>query len=267
MTAVQRAGIAKAAHARRLLSERELDVLRQVERMRFLTARQIESLVFHEHASPLTAARICRRVLERLTRGGMLRRLERRIGGVHAGSASYVYRLGTVGYRVLHDESLRGRLREPSEKSLAHTLEVAQVVVDLSREARSGAVELMEVEPEPDCWRRLSLGLEGSLVLKPDLAVALRSGDYEYHWFVELDRATHSAASVVRKCELYQRYWAAGAEQDARGLFPQVLFITPGARRQALLAREIGRARRLRGDLFAVCAADEAIAVLTGETP
>jgi hypothetical protein len=168
---------------------------------------------------------------------------------------------------VLHDEAVRGRLREPSEESLDHTLEVAQVVVDLRREARRGAMELIDIEPEPDCWRRFSLGLEGNLVVKPDLFVALRSDEYEYHWFVEVDRATHSAASVVRKCELYQRYWAAGAEQDARGLFPQVLFITPGARRQALLAREIGRARRLRGDLFAVCTADKAQAVLTGETP
>lgn len=267
MTALQRAGRAKAARARGHMSERELEVLRSVERFRFLSARQIEELVFYEHASPLTGARICRRVLERLTRDDLLRRLDRRIGGLHAGSAAYVYRLGPVGHRVLHEESMPGRLREPSEESLVHALEVAQVAVDLRAEERRKEVEIVETEPEPGCWRRFSLGLEGSRLLKPDLSVVLRCGEYEYHWFVEVDRATHSAASVVRKCDLYQRYWATGIEQDRTGLFPQVLFVTPGARRKSLLERAMYQARRLHGELFAVCTADEAVAALTGRTP
>lgn len=265
MTASPRAGRSKAAHARHLISERELEVLRSVERFRFLSARQIEGLVFFEHASPLTAARICRRVLERLTRGGLLRRLERRIGGVNAGSASYVYRLGAVGYRVIHEESMRGRLKEPSEESLDHTLEVAQLAVDLHCIGRGEDVELIEAEPEPGCWRGLSLGLEGTQLLKPDLSVVLRSREYEYHWFVEIDRATHSAASVVRKCQLYQRYWNSGIEQDSSGLFPQVLFITPGTRRQLLLKQKIERAARLKAELFLVCTVDKALETLTGE--
>ncbi len=267
MTASQRAGRSKASHARRLISERELEVLRGVERYRFLSARQIEGLVFFDHASPLTAARICRRILERLTSGRLLRRLERRIGGINAGSASYVYRLGAVGYRLLHEESMRGRLKEPSEESLDHTLEVAQLAVELHRVERGEDVELVEAEPEPGCWRRFALGLEGARLLKPDLSVVLRNGEYEYHWFVEVDRATHSAASVVRKCQLYQSYWSTSIEQDSSGLFPQVLFVTPGTRRKSLLKQKIEQAVRLKAELFLVCTADEALETLTGEAP
>ena len=265
MTARHRAGRGIASHTRRSLSERELAVLASVERYRFLTARQIEDLHSYEHASVVTGARSCRRVLERLTRHGLLWRLERRIGGINAGSASYVYTLGTLGYRVLHGQSRSGRHREPSVEFLDHTLSVAQLAGDLHRLARSAPVELIEVEPEPGCWRTFSNGLAGNQILKPDLSVVLRADEYEYGWFVEIDRATHSAAAVLRKCRLYQSYWSTGVEQDRNGLFPQVLLVAPTERRQALLARTLEQAGQLNVELFAITTTDKALATLVGE--
>src|SRR5438874_12589319 len=89
------------------LSERDLQVLRSIRQHRFLTARQIEILHFADHATPLAAARVSRRVLARLTNEGLLVRLARRVGGIRAGSASYVYALGPAGSRLIDERRRR----------------------------------------------------------------------------------------------------------------------------------------------------------------
>jgi hypothetical protein len=264
----QRAGRALLRRRRSQLSERELAVAANVERYRYLAAQQIQELHFCDHATPLTAARTCRRTLERLAGLGVLWRLERRIGGLRAGSASYAYALAPLGHRLLHEgDTAHVRRREPSAEFVDHTLAIAQLAVDLVRLERSGRIELAALEPEPRCWRSFAIGYEGTEVLKPDLEVALRSGGYEYRWFCEIDLATHGASAILQKCRLYQRYWESGAEQDKRGLFPRVLFVAPGARRAAVLTRTIARGRDLNGELFAVTTQDEALVCLAGATP
>ena len=265
MSTPRRAGRAIARRWREGLSARELAVVTSVSTFRYLTVLQLQELHFSDHASTETGSRICRRVLERLAKGGVLWRLERRVGGVHAGSGTYVYGLGALGHRILEREGReRVRRSEPSLEFLDHTLAIAELAVGLHRLARQGAVLLGEVVPEPACWRRFTAGLEGELVLKPDLDVSLQTGEYELHWFIEVDLATHSAAAVLRKCRLYQRYWRTGAEQDRRGIFPQVLFVTPLERRAALLQRSLDGARDLNGDLFAVTTTAQALNVLMG---
>ena len=264
--ASRRAGRAAVVRHRRQLSERDMCVIGNIDRYRYLSARQIEELHFFDHASSLTGARACRRVLERLTIADVLRRLDRRIGGTWAGSVSYIYALAPLGYRLLHsDRQRRVRRREPSEGFLDHTLAIADLAVGLHRAARSDEnLDLLEVDPEPQCWRRFSAGMRGTEVLKPDLAVALRAAEYDYRWFVEVDLGTHSAAAVVRKCRLYERYWSTGIEQDRSGLFPRVLFVAPNARRAGLLGRAIGGARHLSTKLFAVTTTADAMECLTG---
>lgn len=267
MRAPQRAGQAVVHRTRMQLSERELAVMESIERFHYLTARQIEDLLFHDHATALTGARTCRKVLRRLTRATILWRLERRIGGVRAGSSSYVYGVAPFGYRILHhDGDARVRRHEPSTAFLDHTLEVAQLAVDLHALSRTSDLEVVDVQTEPACWRRCTVGLKGVQTLKPDLYLSLRSGSYEYHWFVEVDLATHSVASVVRKCWVYHRYWAAGIEQDRLGLFPQMLFVAPSTNRAQKVWRGIASARGLNPELFAVTDFSEALATLTGGT-
>jgi hypothetical protein len=239
-----------------------------VERYRYLSTLQIQDLHFSEHATSLTAARTCRRALERLVALGALWRLERRIGGLRAGSASYVYALAPLGHRLLHEgESAHLRRREPSPQFVDHTLAIAQLAVDLTGLERAGRIELLSLEPEPRCWRSFAVGYEGSEVLKPDLEIALRSGGYEYRWFCEVDLATHGASAISQKCRLYQRYWESGHEQERSGLHPKVLFVAPGARRAAVLVRTIAGTGNLNRELFAVTTQDEALACLIGETP
>jgi hypothetical protein len=162
------------AQLRERLSERDLDVIRSVADHRYLTARQIEALHFADHATHLAGARVCRRVLARLTDERLLARLERRVGGVRAGSASFVYALGPVGGRLLDGQ--RRRLSEPSTTFLTHTLAVAQAHVELVQADRSGRLELLSADVEPDCWRRY-VGSGGAReVLRPDLYVVTGSG-------------------------------------------------------------------------------------------
>ena len=249
------------------LSERDVAVLESVTSLRLLTARQIEDLHFADHATPLTAARVCRRVLDRLTSHRLLARLDRRVGGVRAGSASFVYCLGAVGDRVIRDGEIRRRAREPSRTFLYHTLAVAQVVVDLTAAARHGEIELLRLETEPTCWRTVQASIAGDDRLKPDLFVALAVGDYEYRWFVEVDRGTESIAALIRKCRLYDSYYRTGHEQHQYGVFPQVVWSVDTERRLGQLKEALGRDGHLAPGLFLVVPADGAVMVLSGGQP
>ena len=103
------------------LSGRDLAIVGQVADVRLMTARQIEVIHFAptDHENAAAAARACRRTLERLNRERLLIRLERRIGGARAGSASFIYALGPLGHPVLAlSTHHRG---EPSEYTHAVT--------------------------------------------------------------------------------------------------------------------------------------------------
>jgi len=253
---------------RSLLTARELDTLKSVDRFRYLSASQIEALHFTGHASGETGARIRRRVLERLTSAGMLVRLDRPIGGVRAGSGGFVYRLGPLGYRIVRDHaSMSGRSKEPSATFLDHTLAVAQLAIDVMRAGSvdGSGVEVLKVEAEPDCWRSFQKGLGGRETLKPDLLLALGQGEYEDRWFCEIDRGTESTTAVARKCQTYLAYWRTGIEQQRHDVFPRVLWIVPNERRRTLLATTLRKTRDLNAsELFMVTTVADALQTLIG---
>jgi len=246
---------------RDVLSERDRAVIASVHEHRFLTARQIEELHFHDHATSDAGARVSRRVLARLTRDRLLARLARRVGGVRAGSASYVYALGPIGRRLIDDGR---RFTEPSALFLDHTLAVADARVELNRAAGAGEFELVEVQVEPVCWRRY-LGPGGAAeFVKPDLYVVTSSGEFEDCWFLEIDRGTESPAAIGRKCRGYDRYWRTGAEQRIHGTFPLVVWVAPDERRMQRIERVIGGACNLKRELFRVTTADRLVQLIVG---
>jgi hypothetical protein len=212
------------AQTRERLSERDLAIIRRVAELRLMSAQQIQAVHFPdaEHDNEQAATRARQRVLERLTRERLLIRLERRIGGVRAGSAGLVLALGPVGQRVLATSGPRRRSYEPTLRFVDHTLAISQLVVDLSVAARAGLVDVLDVQAEPPCWREFS-GLGGRRLLRPDAFVALGSGEYDLRWFIEVDRDTESLPVIVRKCRLYADYYQSGKEQVAHGgVFPRV---------------------------------------------
>lgn len=245
------------------LTQRDRDILESVRRFRLLDARQIEQLHFTGHATPLAAARAARRVLARLARHRLLIRLDRRVGGVRAGSAGHVYALGPIGHRLLSGDSRR-RWREPSTGFVDHTLAIAQLVVDARIAETAGTLELVDYQTEPDCWRSFQPGLGGVETLKPDLYMVTATSQTELVWFIEIDLGTESGGAIGRKCRTYHDYWTTGTEQHQIGVFPKVLWTTPSERRREFLQRTIAGLRTVERDLFAVTTTNKAVEVLAG---
>jgi hypothetical protein len=245
------------------LSERDRAIVGSVASLRYVTARQVETLHFADHSTSYSTARSCRRVLGRLTERRVLDRLDRRIGGVRAGSAGYIYRLGPIGERLTRN-GRRRRGVEPSATFLDHTLAVAQVVADLNAAVHQGRCDLDDVQVEPECWRSVRSGPSGGESLKPDLAVVLGVGEFEHRWFVEVDLDTEHLPTVMRKCHLYDRYYQSGDEQHAHGVFPKVLWSVPDERRAQRIRDALDHQRSLTADLFEVTSAVDLIGALIG---
>jgi hypothetical protein len=150
-----------------------------------------------------------------------------------------VYAVTPAGAAAVGWQVGRGRLREPSLAFLTHQLGVAEVFVRLHEAWHSGAFLDLTVQTEPDCWRPLDDGT-GS-ILKPDLYVLTGQADHERLAFVEIDNGTEHAAALGRKAALYAAHYASGREQEAEGVFPEVLWLAPDAARVAQLEAAFAR--------------------------
>ncbi len=188
--------------------------------------------------------------------------LERRVGGVRAGSAGLVLALGPVGQRVLTSGGPRRRAYEPTLRFFDHTLAVAQLAVDLTLAARARVVELLAFQAEPQSWREFA-DMGGRRWLRPDAFVVLGSGGYELRWFIEVDRASESLPVVIRKCRLYADYYQSGTEQARHGVFPRVAWVVPDDARADRLRQAIARDRQLPDRLFVVTTSERATVTLT----
>jgi hypothetical protein len=235
--------------------------------LRLMSAPQIQAIHFpdHEHDGQRAATRARQRVLERLARERLLGRLERRIGGLRAGSASFVFAVGAVGQRLLAQDGARRRAYEPSWRFVDHTLTVSQLMVDLTLTQRAGQLELLIWQSEPRCWREF-VSAGGRVLLRPDAFVSLGVADYELRWFVEVDRGSESIPTVLRKCRLYTGYYQSGREQAEQGggVFPRICWLVCDEQRAKRIRRAIGRAGFPDG-LFAVTTETKALAALPDE--
>lgn len=268
----RRPGRVSGRRLRRLdrdLSARERALLRSLADCRLLATEHVQRLHFADHQPDGAASRVCRRVLTRLSRLGVIEHLERRIGGIRAGSASYVWRVGPVGDRLLRsgtEDAPRARRKQPSLRLLDHTLAVSECYVRLVELGRRGRIELLTHATEPACWRPY-LGPHGEpAVLKPDLYAVTASAEFEDSWFIELDRGTESLPTLLRKCAQYEQYRRLGREQQERGVFPAVLWLVDSERRAQALTAAIRRSYGADQGLFRVVTADCFEAVITGET-
>jgi hypothetical protein len=259
----ERLGSHGLALLRQQLSERDLAAVSDVATLKLVSGRQLQALHFapDRHASDVTAARTCRRVLERLLELRLLVRLERRVGGLRGGSSSSIYAIGPVGQRLVDPAGTRRRFREPTATFALHTLAIADLVVELRSAARGGLIEVLAVQAEPGCWR--SLGGGAGNVLRPDLFVRLAAGEYEYHSFVEVDLGTEGLPRLLAKCQTYDSYFATGVEQDKHGLFPRVVWLLDNEQRAKRLHEAIERSTRLRPELFIIGQLPGALSALT----
>jgi hypothetical protein len=218
------------------LSDRDWGILRFVDQHRFATTGQLRRRFFRDHASPSAATRACVRVLDRLLTQRLVTRLERRIGGVRHGSASFVWCLDVVGDRLTRaEDGVRRRIREPSFPFLLHALAVTEVHVQLHEAASTGALRLTALQVETEAWRSSVTPQGAPSILKPDLMVTVSTDTYDDHWYVEVDLGSESLPVLLRKCAAYADYRRSGRAQAEHGVFPRVLWLLPCTRRLLLM--------------------------------
>ncbi len=251
------------------LTERDVMVLRDMERFRLLTSDQIQRLhfgvdPFGSHATKLAAVRATNRVMLRIEKLGVIARLSRRIGGPHHGSGATIWQLAAAGERFLR--ALRGdpdrrSFSQPGASFVSHTLAVADRATTVIEQARLGTYEVLELETEPRCWRTFQAST-GAVTLKPDLLIVTADARTETHSFVEVDRGTEHLPAIRRKCHLYQRYYRDGSEERSRGLFPAVVWIVPDGPRARALRDGIAADATIDADLFTAVTTNDSLAAL-----
>ncbi|MFD8492288.1 replication-relaxation family protein [Amycolatopsis sp. NPDC059657] len=218
------------------LSTRDLAVLADLAKVRVLSGDQLTRLHFAD-LSPSARDRTRRRVLSRLVGFGLVTTLERRIGGVRAGSGGLIYSLGAAGQRltaVLVDPSARSanaRARHPwtpGRLFLNHTLAISELYVQLREAEQAGRFAILEFRTEPAAWHVDGHGG----VIKPDAYAVLQSADVSDSWWLEVDRATESLPTLRRKLLAYTEF-ARDGQLGPDDVVPRVLVTVPDDHRRA----------------------------------
>jgi hypothetical protein len=245
------------------MSERDRRVLETVARLNLVSERQLRVL---RGAHSASERRLLRLDLANLVDRQVLTRLDRRVGGIRAGSDGYVYALGILGQRLARPGSHVPRTPwTPLPNHLRHALAVSQLYVDL-RLAASETSKLSTFDAEPSCWRRFSGHGGARSILRPDAYVTIRLDSFEDCYFVEMDCATESTPRVIGKARTYVRYYQSGREQVRHGVFPLVVWVTPQQRRAAQITEALAKLDADHWRLFAVTTTDDAAKQLLAGT-
>ncbi|GIH06641.1 hypothetical protein Rhe02_47080 [Rhizocola hellebori] len=245
----------KLIELERSLSPRETNVLSTLARVRLATSTQLERL----HFTDITP-RQARQILTQMVARRLVLRLPRTVGGVRAGSSGFVYAMDTAGARLAMPQyPWQRRPWSVGLPFLAHSLGVTELFVRLAEAERLRTLVMQSFVGEPACWRSFA-GLGGArTTLKPDAFLVTLLPGFEDRWFIELDRATESPATVARKCDLYRRYWQSGTEQARSDIFPRVLWLVPDDSRRGALVDVLGRQPAEAWPLFAVSVFSEGV--------
>lgn len=244
------------------LTPEDARVLEDLQKVRVATGLQLQRL---HHGTGDAAKQRRVRQLSRMSRMRLITRLARRVGGVTGGSVSSVYALDLAGLRLLDTSGRPRRPWTPSTPFVAHAVAVTELYVQLVEAARIGRIELLGFDAEPRCWRHYTDGRLEPATLKPDADVTLAVGDFEHHWFIEVDLGTESAPRVVAKARQYLDFYGTGDELQSRGVVPRVLWVVPDERRRLQVTDALARACDAPQDLFSVALADQAFEVLVAE--
>lgn len=244
------------------LSERDLQIVETVNRLRLVQGIQLERLHFHERTNRGRVV-VRGKVLRRLVSWGVLTPLDRRIGGSPRGSSGLVYGLGSAGRRLLKErgtsDSVAPRIRPglPGERMVRHTLAIAEVFVGLVEQCRNHAVELLTFEAE----RPVPNGMGGFVT--PDAYAVLEAGTVRDYWWIEVDQATESDAQVRAKLVAYLDLLHRG-QLGPDGVLPRVLVTVPRTRGLERVRRLLARLPDPAEELFSVVLHDEAARWLVG---
>lgn len=248
------------------LTEQDFQALSFVAVSRLASGKQLARGVWMaDRDTKPSQARVARRAIKRLSDWRVIDPLPgRTVGGLHGGSDTIVYGVGAAGVRLL---ATRGqhqpRLGTPGARYVAHTLAATGLVVDLRVAAARGALDLIEVQQEPACWRSFLAGMGARLSCKPDLfvRVAASGSRYESRWMIEVDMATEASATIRAKALRHIDYFRSASEP----VHPRVLWAAPDARRAGQIETALAGLPADAKRLFAVCLQSKAIERLLSE--
>lgn len=217
------------------LGERDVGILRDLDRVRALSGRQLERLHFASLATQNARGSARRRTMSRLVAAGLVTTMPRRVGGERSGSAGLVYVLDSLGRSYLHPDDTE-RQRRPWSVGwlfLQHTLDVAELYVRLRERERDGQLKLSHYLAEPASWHEVN-----GWLIKPDAWLVYETPQWEQHRWLEVDRGTESLPTIERKLRHYVMFGGAGLP-GPRGVVPRVLITLPDDPRLAAVRQII----------------------------
>lgn len=267
MTGARRVSAAQVERLVGRLGPRDWAVIDDLQRVRVLTGAQLDRLHFTDIA-PSARGRVRRRTMNRLVEWRAVTSLERRVGGVRAGSDGLIFALDSAGQRVLErqriaagEQATGGRARRPRTPRplfLGHALAVSELYVTLRKaERQTPNLTIEAFDAEPACWWPDGTGNW----LKPDAYLALANADFVDHTWIEVDRATESLPTVQRKMRTYVDFVNRGG-LGPEGIVPGVLITTPDDLRATAIARLIRHLPEPADELFRTTLHDGAAAAL-----
>ncbi len=226
----------------RILPERDKMVLRSLAKCQYLTSRQIGRLHFYSYANKTAIIRTTNRALAKLRDYGLAEPLYPRVG-----SKVNNWTITESGMSLINLDNPEYKPSKSYVKAshnfLKHTLEVAEVYVQLFEVCQKHQMELVKTEMEPECWRGHA-GEDGRpATMKPDMYARTGNGQFEDSWFFEVDMNTESPSVVLEKCRRYVHYCTTGMEQKRNGVFPLVVWIAYSENRKAKLQQYIADCR------------------------
>jgi len=233
----------------RILSAKDKAILCSLQNCRYLTTGQIWRLHYIDCVNPTAGQRAANWGTAKLRSYGLIEILDRRVGGVRAGSAAYVFTLTESGFYFLNlnnpDFAPRKRTIEPSLNFMKHTLEVSEAYVKLIEICEEQQIKLVKTEMEPECWRPYT-NEDGKIAsMKPDMYAITVNGRFEDSWFIEVDMGTQSPSVLLDKCRRYLHYFRSGIEQNKNGVFPLVVWIVQNESRLEKLWQYINDCREI----------------------
>ena len=221
------------------LSSRDHAILTDLDRTHVLTGGQLQRLHF-SNINTTCRARDRRRVLDRLVQLDLVSTLDRRIGGIRAGSAGHVYTLTPTGRRLQalqRRQKLTKRLRRartPGAPFLNHALAISEIYVTLVEASRNQNFQVSTFDTEPACWHPAEHGR----YLHPDAYLVLATPTHQDCWWLEIDQATESLPRIKRKCRSYLDFLTHGGLGPDE-VPPRILFTTPDTDRSDAIQKVI----------------------------
>jgi DNA-binding Lrp family transcriptional regulator len=254
------------------ITERDREIIRLVERFRFLRSSHIRSLI------PGSPQQLLRR-LKLLYHHGFLERPRAQIDYYHKGGSSHmVYGLGNKGAALLRRDLDPGfgqvrwgeNNRATGRVYLEHALLVGDVMVAIELACRRTGIRLLTArelavadkitgERRPFRWQvkisnRVKLGVIPDYVFALDFKDQRGTGNRAF-FFLEADRATMpvirknlSQTSFYRKLRAYEATWSQSIHQTQFGFHRfRVLTVTTSAARLKSLIEACSKLERGQG--------------------